>query len=846
MRNTSQEKRAAKKEARLAKRAASDDEDVAAGADTQGGFAVNLDDPRFADMMTSHLYALDPTDPRYAKTPAGQEYAKQVTRRKPQPSGGGAAGASVAVDSSLPSSSGAEAGAAEGAQERQSQGLQKLELRAMVAKLKRKAGGPEASAEATVQTQTEAVRAVAVAQEQKQATISYTESLELSIYHVTYMRGLFPDAHFKGIDMLNLDGMHIKMLTPACDEAKRLIHWVESGVTDALKKGYLKSLFYGISRNQEGTELLEEYIFNFAYEANGSIVMENASAKTGKGKRTVHKNTVSGVRYQVCHMMRMLCQICQTLDKVPDERYQFMKMTYHDHTPAEYEPPYFVPAEHDGVGHFPREPFSMQVGALTTEHHDISLKVKSVLDACEDPCDLEGQGEQAHPEMAESCEVSGDEEMSSGLDQAGTSQQTGSEQGGDSADNNDEMQDQCESAVEETEAAAESVRVGNTLQPPYSQAARAAHAAPTAAAHSNKAPDSHVAMSPSLGPLSMQTPAPLPTHHVPAAVERLQMAKPTAAAPGPGSGGNSKAKGKLEAPEDRVQADVAGLGTEVQDMPGNNAPAARKPLVAPETHTKTAAAVKGKAASLIPSIIVNVNATDASEAGEPGDMSEDDTEMPAIPVELEGGLAQCGAVDVSDLLAQFVEISDTVIDLFISHLQHEGILASTNTPDLYLVVKGVQDREGMCVDEAPRHVISAGAAVESVKPGPGRQGIPQQVPMDSEEGGIYSGLTGGEATQSLRGPEKRVGNNKNKRVTGAAVVSAKALAAGPISPESQGDGITQTAPVFFDSSQQSTMKPSKVRKASYVADPIQQGPNCKRPNTRATPRSGRMGNMAST
>lgn len=52
-------------------------------------------------------------------------------------------------------------------------------------------------------------------------------------------------------------GMHIKMLTPACDEAKRLIHWVESGVTDALKKGYLKSLFYGISRNQEGTELLE-------------------------------------------------------------------------------------------------------------------------------------------------------------------------------------------------------------------------------------------------------------------------------------------------------------------------------------------------------------------------------------------------------------------------------------------------------------------------------------------------------------------------------------------------------------------------------------------------------------
>lgn len=85
------------------------------------------------------------------------------------------------------------------------------------------------------------------------------------------------------------------------------------------------------------------------------------------------------------------------------------------------------------------------------------------------------------------------------------------------------------------------------------QATRAAHAAPTAATYSNKAPDNHVAISPSLVPLSTQTPSPLPAHHVPAAVERQLMAKPTAAAPGPGSGGKSKAKGSLEAPEDRVQ-----------------------------------------------------------------------------------------------------------------------------------------------------------------------------------------------------------------------------------------------------------------------------------------------------
>lgn len=29
-----------------------------------------------------------------------------------------------------------------------------------------------------------------------------------------------------------------------------------------------------------------------------------------------------------------------------------MKLTYQDHTPDEYEPPYFVPVDESGVGHF--------------------------------------------------------------------------------------------------------------------------------------------------------------------------------------------------------------------------------------------------------------------------------------------------------------------------------------------------------------------------------------------------------------------------------------------------------------------------------------------------------------
>jgi hypothetical protein len=96
-----------------------------------------------------------------------------------------------------------------------------------------------------------------------------------------------------------------------------------------------------------------------------------------------------------------------------------MKLTYQDHTPDEYEPPYFVPVDESGVGHFKvrqeppsfrrcarfasellttcschkrdsnhamtcsrhvtlippqRSPFSMTMGRLTTDHHTVSLK----------------------------------------------------------------------------------------------------------------------------------------------------------------------------------------------------------------------------------------------------------------------------------------------------------------------------------------------------------------------------------------------------------------------------------------------------------------------------------------
>lgn len=45
---------------------------------------------------------------------------------------------------------------------------------------------------------------------------------------------------------------------------------------------------------------------------------------------------------------------------------------------------------------------------------------------------------------------------------------------------------------------------------------------------------------------------------------------------------------------------------------------------------------------------------------------------------------------MADVLAQFVDIPDTVVDLFMRQLQCEGVLAPTGTQDLYQVVKNAQ------------------------------------------------------------------------------------------------------------------------------------------------------------
>eukprot|EP00884_Botryococcus_braunii_P014888 jgi/Botrbrau1/233/Bobra.0022s0210.1 len=228
---------------------------------------------------------------------------------------------------------------------------------------------------------------------QQEAEITPTVSLELircllrvSIFHVTYLRGIFPEDHYKAVVMENLEGMQIKMLKAASENSKRLIQWLEIGVHDALKNRYLKNLFFGVASDPKGSSLIEEYVFSFSYDA-GELQMTVGNGKKLSTKfpcRANHKANISTVKYQTCRLMRMLVQICATLDKMPDERWLFMRLTYYPNTPEDYEPPTFVPDNQSQPAFFPRKPFSMQAGEVTTRHHAVCLKVKSILDSLDD------------------------------------------------------------------------------------------------------------------------------------------------------------------------------------------------------------------------------------------------------------------------------------------------------------------------------------------------------------------------------------------------------------------------------------------------------------------------------
>ncbi|CAI9093205.1 OLC1v1028645C1 [Oldenlandia corymbosa var. corymbosa] len=237
-------------------------------------------------------------------------------------------------------------------------------------------------------------------QKVKEAEITELDSLlltrnllRIAIFNISYIRGLFPEKYFNDKSVPALD-MKIKKLMPMDAESRRLIDWMEKGVYDALQKKYLKTLLFCVCE-ATGGHMIEEYAFSFSYSDSDTQevsmnVSRSGSKKSGGTFKCDSKNEITSnqMRSSACKMVRTLVQLMRTLDKMPEERTILMKLLYYDSTPADYEPPFFRGcSEEEARNTWTKNPLKMEVGNVNSKHVILTLKVKSVLDPCEDEND---------------------------------------------------------------------------------------------------------------------------------------------------------------------------------------------------------------------------------------------------------------------------------------------------------------------------------------------------------------------------------------------------------------------------------------------------------------------------
>ncbi|WOH13692.1 hypothetical protein DCAR_0833203 [Daucus carota subsp. sativus] len=241
-----------------------------------------------------------------------------------------------------------------------------------------------------------------VAQKLKEAEITELDSLlltrnllRIAIFNISYIRGLFPENYFNDKSVPALE-MKIKKLMPMDAESRRLIDWMEKGVYDALQKKYLKTLLFCVCETIDGP-MIEEYAFSFSYSNSESQEVSMNVNRIGNKKQggTFKCNssteiTPNQMRSSACKMVRTLIQLMRTLDKMPEERTILMKLLYYDDvTPVDYEPPFFrgCTEEEEVNNPWTKNPLKMEVGNVNSKHLVLALKVKSVLDPCEDEND---------------------------------------------------------------------------------------------------------------------------------------------------------------------------------------------------------------------------------------------------------------------------------------------------------------------------------------------------------------------------------------------------------------------------------------------------------------------------
>ncbi|CEM29398.1 unnamed protein product [Vitrella brassicaformis CCMP3155] len=212
----------------------------------------------------------------------------------------------------------------------------------------------------------------------------------------------------------SLSELPLKILRPKDEhsEAAKLHAWLEEGVFDAIDKKCLRMLIFGIHDSLTDA-LLESYHFKFAYDNGVSVDVErdnghpqaqpSASASVVRQQATgAHSGGVSKEEAK-----KQTTSMLQNLIFLTHDRYLTMKMMYYDERmSATYEPKHFrpfIPTDPSNPSaHYNEIPLECACGGIDTQHHQMTLKVKT---ACDDGIHAI---QQPHPHASHHGDIHGD------------------------------------------------------------------------------------------------------------------------------------------------------------------------------------------------------------------------------------------------------------------------------------------------------------------------------------------------------------------------------------------------------------------------------------------------------
>ena len=156
-------------------------------------------------------------------------------------------------------------------------------------------------------------------------------------------------------------------------QAETLARWLVASF-QALEKNYLRELIFLVYLDPTKPEVIhEKFTFTFSYD-EGVIKMGLGEGFSKEKKKEVKMEELKG---ETQDLLRKVQMVTQGLDKLPEEAYLAIKLTYYDEvTPKDYEPEGFRP-DHTKETAMPGGSYRVSLGRADTGFHAIRLKMDS-------------------------------------------------------------------------------------------------------------------------------------------------------------------------------------------------------------------------------------------------------------------------------------------------------------------------------------------------------------------------------------------------------------------------------------------------------------------------------------